>query len=66
MGNKKKAEIWNAGFDAGISYAFSHMSIDKFTKEELIKFADWIELKCPWHDFSEWYELILRGYGLEE
>lgn len=66
MDDKQKKEIYEAGFDAGVNYVFSHMSIDKFTKEELIKFADWIELKCPWHNFSEWFELIRRSYGLEE
>ena len=49
---------WQKGFEDGIFYAFRHIDHNKFTDDELVKFASWIELKRPWLSFSEWYKLI--------
>lgn len=58
MDDKQKQEIWQSGFEAGVAYVFSHVNRDKFKKDELLRFADFIELKCSWKTFSEWYEMI--------
>lgn len=53
---------WETGFEAGVAYAFGHISEGKFTLKELEKFVNWIELKCPWKDYSEWFEIVVGSH----
>lgn len=59
---KEIEDIYKAGFEAGVAYTFGHIKQDALTRRELIRFVNWIELKCPWKNFDEWYELIAGQY----
>lgn len=52
---------WKVGFEAGVFYTFGHIETEKFTDQELEKFASWIELKRPWKDMGEWLDLIKKA-----
>lgn len=62
FGEKCIDSIYNSGFEAGVAYAFSHISEGKLTLKELERFVSWIELKCPWRDYSEWYKIIVGNH----
>lgn len=59
---KEIEDIYNAGFEAGVAYTFGHIKQDALNRRELIRFVNWIELKCPWKSFDEWYDLIAKHY----
>lgn len=59
---KQVDDIWNGGFEAGVAYTFGHLPQDKLNPSELYRFVSWIELKCPWLSFEEWYRLIAGNY----
>ena len=59
---KELEDLWNTAFEAGVAYTFGHIDQDKFNPHELSRFADWIELKCPWKTYEEWYKLIVTQF----
>lgn len=59
----EKDLAWQRGFEDGVFYTFGHIDKDKFTDNDLLQFASWIELKRPWKTFGEWYELIKKAYS---
>ena len=54
---------WRVGFEAGVYYTFGHIDPSKLSDRELLQLANWIELKRPWKNMDEWYELIKKAQG---
>ena len=62
----EKDLAWRRGVESGVFYIFGHIDSKKFTDQELLQFASFIELKRPWKTTSEWYELIKKAQGRGE
>ena len=67
--NQKLEDVYDSGFAAGVHFSFFMLRnvIKKYmTNKDIIKLANWFELKNPWYNFDKWYDLMIRALCLDE
>ena len=63
---KRYDEFHNCGFACGVHFSFFMLrnTIKKYMNgKDIIKLANWFELRHPWYNFDQWYDLMNIALG---